>query len=193
MTRRSARSLALVAFVSVVALTLAACGSDKKAISTTPSNTTAAATTATTPTTGGTTIPSSGTPGSSDTTGTTAPAPSTETTTLTPDTSPVSTPPEMIPLPTNAQDYADELVRAWSKHFEGYLARLAGPDPLAVLAAHDSLAGSTWTRSACEGAAGSSYCTYTASGGTKLIVRVGNEAASQGQEHAVTEVRFDPA
>ncbi|HEY1133991.1 MAG TPA: hypothetical protein VGE77_05385 [Nocardioides sp.] len=39
----------------------------------------------------------------------------------------------------------------------------------------------------CEGAAGSSYCTWN---GTNhdIVVRVANEAASAGQEGAISEV-----
>jgi hypothetical protein len=41
----------------------------------------------------------------------------------------------------------------------------------------------------CEGAAGSSYCTFNAGGDPTIVVRVGNEAASQGAQHAVIEVQ----
>ena len=41
----------------------------------------------------------------------------------------------------------------------------------------------------CEGAAGTSYCTFDGVGYT-LIVRVGNEPYNTGELHAVIEVRF---
>jgi hypothetical protein len=41
----------------------------------------------------------------------------------------------------------------------------------------------------CEGAAGSTYCTFTAGGDGTIVVRVGNEAAAQAQHQAVTEVQ----
>jgi hypothetical protein len=44
---------------------------------------------------------------------------------------------------------------------------------------------------ACEGAAGSTYCTWT-SASSQLGLRVANEAASQGGPHAVTEAAFTP-
>jgi hypothetical protein len=188
-TPRRAAALAAGLALALAVVGLTACGDDSDDGAAGTTTTTASATT---PTTGGTTIPGTGT-GSTGSTepGTTASTPSTETTVLVPDSSPVSTPADLIPLAHDPQDYADELVRAWGKRFTAYVDRLAAPDAAAVLAAHDDLEGSSWTRSACEGAAGSSYCTYTADGGTQLVVRVGNEAASQGQERAVTEVRFE--
>ena len=194
MTPLDPRRIARLAATPVLAIALAfgvsACGDDSND---TAASTTSSSTVATTPTTGGTTIPGTGSTASTAVTepGSTPSSPSTETTVLVPDSSPVSTPAEMIPLAHDPQTYADELVRAWGKRFTAYVERLATAEAAGVLAAHDDLVGSSWTRTACEGAAGSSYCTYTADGGTKLVVRVGNEAATQGQEHAVTEVRFE--
>ena len=45
------------------------------------------------------------------------------------------------------------------------------------------------TFAACEGAAGSSYCTWEGDEYT-MTVRVRNEAAAEQQQHAVTEVKF---
>jgi hypothetical protein len=49
--------------------------------------------------------------------------------------------------------------------------------------------GGTWSVTSCEGAAGSTYCTFSAGGDPTVVVRVGNEAAAQGQHQAVTEVQ----
>ena len=49
----------------------------------------------------------------------------------------------------------------------------------------------TWAIEVCEGAAGSSYCTVSAGGDPKIVVRVMNEAASRGEPHAVTEVQVE--
>ena len=46
----------------------------------------------------------------------------------------------------------------------------------------------TWQLVACEGAAGSSFCTFTAGGDPTLTVRVLNELASQSSPDAVVEV-----
>ena len=49
----------------------------------------------------------------------------------------------------------------------------------------------TWAIQVCEGAAGSSYRTVRAGGDPKIVVRVTNEAASQGEPHALTEVEVE--
>ena len=46
----------------------------------------------------------------------------------------------------------------------------------------------TWSFVSCDGAAGSSYCTYRNKLGSDLILRLQNDATS----HAVTEVKLDP-
>jgi len=122
--------------------------------------------------------------------------PTTDAPTTTADTAPLSTTSEVTTtsegdsdLPTDARSYADELIRAWGRGDVTTVERLAEPGAAAVLADHSAQAGPEWSRLGCEGAAGSSYCTYEAPEG-QLVVRVGNEAASTGADHAVTEVDF---
>jgi hypothetical protein len=45
-----------------------------------------------------------------------------------------------------------------------------------------------WQLVGCEGAAGSSYCTFNAGGDPTLVVRVVNEVAAQSGPDAVIEV-----
>lgn len=96
-------------------------------------------------------------------------------------------------LPTDAQAYAQALVDAWQAGDRAGAERLADPDEVDDLFDEDDLLGSpTFVR--CEGAAGSSYCTWQGTGSEgpwTLQVRVGNEAVSQGQERAVTEIEVE--
>jgi hypothetical protein len=93
-------------------------------------------------------------------------------------------------LPTSIEAYADAFVAAWHVGDTTTLDRLGTPDAVTKAHAHDDVAPQTWTRSGCDGTAGSSFCTYGDPANDQLIVQVGNEAASLGQDHAVTDVRF---
>jgi hypothetical protein len=94
-------------------------------------------------------------------------------------------------LPTTPVAYAEATFAAWQSQDTARLQRLAQPADAALLIARHPQPGETWTGPACEGAAGSSYCTWTTPTAS-LTIRVGNEAASQGHDHAVTEAFFDP-
>jgi hypothetical protein len=89
------------------------------------------------------------------------------------------------------QDYASAAFGAW---LDGDLAGLdhyaagAVVDLLAARAPEDA---SGWTGPVCEGAAGSSYCTWSRAE-TRVTLRVANEAASQGRPDAVTSASFGP-
>ena len=107
---------------------------------------------------------------------------------ITPPVSPMTPPlPKDQPIPSTSQGYAQDFATAWASHDRGRADELGSP--AAVKAAFARRATSTPTLSGCEGAAGSSYCTFTTSG-YSMIVRVLNEMASQAQPHAVVEVRF---
>jgi hypothetical protein len=93
-------------------------------------------------------------------------------------------------LPTSIDAYADAFVAAWHGGDTVLLDRLGTPDAVAKAHAHDDVAPQTWTRSGCDGTAGSSFCTYRDPANDQLIVEVNNSAASLGQDHAVTDVRF---
>jgi hypothetical protein len=81
-------------------------------------------------------------------------------------------------------------VQAWTSGDEPRLTRLGTPDAVAAVHAHDDLRAGPWTQITCDGAAGSLFCVFTDPAGHELIVQLGNEAASTGQEHAVVGARF---
>ena len=102
----------------------------------------------------------------------------------------VSTPPpakDPLVLPDNPQAYAQAFVTAWVDRDRPRAAKLA------VASAVDTAFATTVTKAptftTCEGAAGSSYCTWQGEEYT-MVVRVGNERVAQHQEQAVGEVRF---
>ena len=91
------------------------------------------------------------------------------------------------PLPTDAQDYAQALIDAWQAGDRAAAERLVrDPDEVDDLFDEDDLTGDP-VFAVCEGAAGSSYCTWNGTG-YDIVVRVANEAASAGQEGAISEV-----
>jgi hypothetical protein len=94
-------------------------------------------------------------------------------------------------LSTDPAEYASALVRAWERGDETAAGLLATDGAVQVLFSREGGGAGTWSLRGCEGAAGSSYCTFTAGGTPTVIVRVGNEAVSLGQPHAADEVRFE--
>lgn len=118
----------------------------------------------------------------------TVPAPS-PTTPKAPATSPQTPPPAKDPLviPDNPRDYAAAFVRAWVERNGPHLSQLG--TPAAVSAVTGSTVDQVPTLRSCDGAAGSTYCTWEGVEYT-LTVRVLNEPASQREQHAVTEARF---
>lgn len=92
-------------------------------------------------------------------------------------------------IPTGADAYATAFVQAWASGDRTTAERLGSAD--AVDTAFSREGGGSWALTGCEGAAGSSYCTFSAGGDPTVVVRVMNEAAQQGQPHAVAEVRFE--
>lgn len=102
------------------------------------------------------------------------------------DTVPSETLPEAEPLPTNAADYAAAAFEAWTADDEDMLARLLTEESLEELRNMTFDPGADWEFERCEGAAGSSYCTWTGPDGS-LSFRVGDQAAAAGAEQAITE------
>jgi hypothetical protein len=98
-------------------------------------------------------------------------------------------PPAKDPLviPDTPRAYAQAFVTAWVDRDRPRAATLA------IASAVDTAFASTVTKAptftTCEGAAGSSYCTWQGDEYT-MVVRVGNERVAQHQEQAVQEVRF---
>ncbi|HEX5427940.1 MAG TPA: hypothetical protein VFX00_06435 [Pedococcus sp.] len=118
----------------------------------------------------------------------TVPGPMLTTATAPPTTA--STPPpgrDSAPLPDNARDYAGAFVTAWAERDKPRAEQLA--TPTVVQTTFASSVPTPPRLTGCEGAAGSSYCTYEGDEYT-MTVRVQNEMASRRAPHAVTEVRF---
>jgi len=141
---------ALAAAPLSLALLLAACSGDDDS---------ADSTTTTTTTTEATTSASSGS--SSDTTAgpsSETTAPPTETTTP-PGAEPASE--AGSPLPGDPQGWASELVRAWGAGDRERAAELATPEVVDQLFGHAAVGGGDWDLLRCEGAAGTTYCTFT--------------------------------
>jgi hypothetical protein len=99
---------------------------------------------------------------------------------------------QSVHLPTNAGDYADELVRAWGAGNMTRVEAFASAKVFAELSDHGSAHGTHWDYTGAEGAAGTIYVDYRNTvTGEKMTVGVANEASSNGQAHAVHSVRFD--
>ena len=94
-----------------------------------------------------------------------------------------------VELPTDPQAYATAFVEAWASGDQATALVLGSQSAVDAIFAFEG--GGTWTLVGCEGAAGSSFCTFNAGGDPTIVVPVGNEAASQGQQHAVTGVTVD--
>jgi hypothetical protein len=98
-------------------------------------------------------------------------------------------PPAKDPLviPNTPKAYAQAFVTSWVDRDRARAAKLG------TTAAVDAAFGSTPTKAptftSCEGAAGSSYCTWEGDEFT-MTVRVLNEKSAQRQTQAVTEVKF---
>ncbi|WP_344194303.1 hypothetical protein [Pedococcus aerophilus] len=162
---------------------LGACGSTD--------TTSASGTTSTTPTSSTTssTESTSTSPDPTTVTVTTTASPSSTTRKPQVDSSPTTPPPgkDAPAIPRSAQDYGTAFVAAWVEGDRTRATQLG--TEAAVKAAFASTVDTMPRFVRCEGAAGSSYCTWEGNEYT-LQVRLRNEMASLGQPHAVTEVVF---
>ena len=93
-------------------------------------------------------------------------------------------------LPTDPQQYAQAFVGAWAAGDQDSAGLFGTQEAVDAIFAYDSGGVGTWSVTGCEGAAGSTYCTFSAGGDPTIVVRVTNEAISMGQQHAVTEVQI---
>ncbi|MPZ24420.1 MAG: hypothetical protein GEU28_13005 [Dehalococcoidia bacterium] len=100
-------------------------------------------------------------------------------------------PDDGISRPTVPAQYAEAAFNAWLQGDEGTLTDLVTVPPADLLLARDPGTDVWDGPPLCEGAAGSTYCTW-ASDSSQLLLRVANEVASQGQPNAVTEASFIP-
>ena len=92
-------------------------------------------------------------------------------------------------LPADPQAYATAFVEAWEVGDQTTALELGTQSAVDAIFAFESGGAGSWTLTTCEGAAGSSFCTFTAGGDPTVVVQVGNDAASQGQPQAVTSVQ----
>ena len=121
---------------------------------------------------------------------TTTAAPTTTTTAATPTTAAPSTSTTAAGgLPTDPQAYATAFVQAWEVGDQTTALELGTQRAVDAIFAFESGGAGSWSLVSCEGAAGSSFCTFTAGGDPTVVVQVGNEAAAQGQPQAVTSVQ----
>src|SRR5699024_1415410 len=94
-------------------------------------------------------------------------------------------------FPTNALDYADARVVAWREGDESAMHDVAGQQTVDALKAYGMPGGSSWKQTESDSGAGSTFVTYeNADAGAKVELRIGNEAASNGQPQAVKEAKF---
>ena len=102
----------------------------------------------------------------------------------------MSTPPpakDPLVIPGNPKAYGQAFVTAWVDRNKANLQTLGTSDAVRSISTATPTKAPTFTR--CEGAAGSSYCTWQGDEYT-LTVRVLNEKSSLRQEQAVTEAKF---
>ncbi|MEO5983803.1 MAG: hypothetical protein ABIQ13_15990 [Pedococcus sp.] len=129
-----------------------------------------------------------------------SPSPPTATVTTTVTATPTSRTPQIDPslttpppgkdapaIPRAAQDYGTAFVKAWVERDRTRATQLG--TEAAVKAAFASSVATMPRFARCEGAAGSSYCTWEGDEYT-MRLRLRNEMASLGQPHAVAEVVF---
>ena len=90
-------------------------------------------------------------------------------------------------IPRNAQDYGRAFVSAWTRRDRAWADQLATKS--AAAAAFATKVDRAPVFRTCEGAAGSTYCTWEGDE-YRLQLRIGNEIASRGGLHAVDEVKF---
>src|SRR5699024_8386891 len=94
-------------------------------------------------------------------------------------------------FPTNALGYADALVVAWGEGDESAMHDFAGHQTVDALKDYGMPGGSSWKQTESDSGAGSTFVTYEiADDGAKVELRIGNEAASNGQPQAVKEAKF---
>lgn len=95
------------------------------------------------------------------------------------------------PIPDEAVDYADALIVAWGNGDQDRIAQLANDDAIEALNQYGEEGGPHWDQTNHDAGAGSAFVTYeNTEDGTTLELRVENEAASQGEEHAVVEAKL---
>jgi hypothetical protein len=97
--------------------------------------------------------------------------------------------PAITGVPTSPESYATAAFDAWLQGNDRRLRKLATGPVADFLAARTPDEPGEWSGPTCDGTAGSTYCAWTQPD-AELVIRVRNEAASQGRKHAVAEAFF---
>ena len=93
-------------------------------------------------------------------------------------------------IPTDPVDYADALVQAWGLGDEDRMSKLASGQVVDDLTGVEMPGGSHWDQTGADAGAGSSFVSYTnTENGATVDLRVENETASAGEQHAVVEAK----
>jgi hypothetical protein len=134
---------------------------------------------------GGLNVVSNPTPSATPTkTASTAPSPTTPPKSTAPSTSAPAT------YPTQAQAYGEQTLAAWAAIQIQRLNDLTTVDALGQINALPVPPNQTWNFQTCDGAAGSTYCSFASNSGDVITLRMVNSVL--GKPHAVAEVKFDP-
>ena len=104
--------------------------------------------------------------------------------------SPTTPPTTATTYPTTAQAYGEKTLAAWGGLQIQALADLMTPDAQTQLTSVPLPPNQKWNFQTCDGAAGSSYCSFASNDGDVITLRMVN--TSLGKPHAVAEVKFDP-
>lgn len=93
-------------------------------------------------------------------------------------------------IPTDPADYADALIQAWGIGDDDRMGQLANDEVIDALTDVAMPGGSHWDQTGADSGAGSSFVSYTnTETGATVDLRVENETASAGEQHAVVEVK----
>jgi hypothetical protein len=91
--------------------------------------------------------------------------------------------------PATPAEYATAIFAAWRGGDQAVVEDLADPTVAEVLGGRAPEAADGWEGPQCEGAAGSTYCSWVRPE-TQLVLQIANEAASHGEPHAGTGATF---
>ena len=82
------------------------------------------------------------------------------------------------------------MLAAWGQLQSQTLGDLTSPEAKAQILAITAPPGQQWTFQRCDGAAGSTYCSFASNDGDVVTLRITNTLL--GAAHATTEAKYDP-
>ncbi|HEX6870136.1 MAG TPA: hypothetical protein VF163_03470 [Micromonosporaceae bacterium] len=106
-----------------------------------------------------------------------------------PPTAPPTTKPPAPSYPSTARAYAEAVLAAWKQGNLSRLGALTTPEVQEQIIEIPGPPNQTWTYRNCDGAAGSSYCSFVNANGDVITLRISHSLLSKA--HAAVEVRFD--